>query len=264
MTIMALNPQKMHSTADATELEWLGAGPMVSGARHVVLLSGGQDSATCLRLAILVAGSENHVTAVSFRYGQRHQVELDAAARFASMMGVRQVTLTIEALAELGGSRLLQGGDVAAAALGRPNRQQVDDLPNTWVPHRNSVFLSLAAALASQVAARYLWIGCSQVDFSGYPDCREAFLERKQAEINASESSSHSLDRQIVAPLLFASKADTFSLADKMHILHLIIKETRTCYHGSTTMNPWGRGCGLCAACELRSKGWNEYADRTR
>lgn len=260
MAIMALRPRR----SGGLSCEWLGAVPASPGARHVVLLSGGQDSATCLRLAALTAGHAEHVTAVSFSYGQRHHEELQAASLIAREMQVRHVVLGVEALGQLGGSALLGEEVIAPEVLGKPNPAQTDSLPNTWVPHRNSVFLSLAAAVASRVAARYLWIGCSQVDFSGYPDCREGFLERKQSEINASESSPDSLDRQIVAPLLFLSKADTFDLANQTAILPLIIAHTRTCYNGDTRKNAWGLGCGLCAACVLRRNGWLEYVSRSK
>ncbi|MDZ7643471.1 MAG: 7-cyano-7-deazaguanine synthase QueC [Woeseiaceae bacterium] len=203
----------------------------------VVVLSGGQDSTTCLYWAL---NRFAEVVAVTFDYGQRHRIELDAARRVAAAAGIEQTELPLDTLAALGGNALTDRGiDV-------PRSGASGDLPSTFVPGRNLLFLTLAAAWAWQRDIRHLVTGVAQTDYSGYPDCREETMVALQRALCLG------LERDIVVhtPLMHRSKKETVLLARDEGALPAMAL-THTCYEG--TRPP----CGTCAACVLRARGFD-------
>jgi 7-cyano-7-deazaguanine synthase len=205
----------------------------------LVLLSGGQDSTTCLHWAIDSFGVEN-VSAVSFDYGQRHRIELECAERVASDAGVPLACLPIDTFAALGGDALTD--DSVAVPV-----DEEEGLPSTFVPGRNLIFLTFAAAYAYQRSIEHLVTGVAQTDYSGYPDCRESTIDALQEAIRLGMES----ELQIHTPLMFLSKRETVELARDLGALDAMAL-THTCYNG---MRP---PCGECAACKLRAKGFAE------
>lgn len=222
----------------------------------LVLLSGGQDSATCLAWAL------NHfarVETVGFDYGQRHDVEMAARLRVRAGMAT-----ALPGLADrLGPDHVvdLSGyGAVADSALTTDRAIEMDarGLPTTFVPGRNLVFLSVAAALADRRGITTLVGGMCETDYSGYPDCRRATIDAMQSAL------ALGLDRPLVieTPLMALTKAETWALADRIGgeaLVRLVVEESHTCYRGDRTPHAWGAGCGTCPACELRAAGWREW-----
>jgi 7-cyano-7-deazaguanine synthase len=206
--------------------------------RAVVLLSGGQDSATCLRWA---QQRFSTVEAVTIDYGQRHRVELDAAATIARLSGVSQRVIPCDSFAALGGNALTGPEAVASAPRADTN------LPNTFVPGRNLVFLTLAAAYAYQRGISELVTGVCQTDYSGYPDCRATTMLALQAALRAGMDAPFTIH----TPLMELSKADTVRLMRDLGGLDLYA-HTHTCYNGRRPP------CGECPACQLRAKGFAE------
>jgi 7-cyano-7-deazaguanine synthase len=214
---------------------------MTSAAKALVLLSGGQDSTTCLYWAIDRFGHAN-VSAVSFDYGQRHRIELDCAAAIAEQAGVAHRCLPIDTFTALGGDALTDAGIAV-----KPDVDDSTGLPNTFVPGRNLIFLTYAAALAWQLGIANLVTGVAQTDYSGYPDCRAETLEALQQALRLGMES----DVEIHAPLMHLSKKQTVELARDLGGLEAMAL-THTCYNG--TRPP----CGECPACVLRAKGFAE------
>ncbi|MCH9693027.1 MAG: 7-cyano-7-deazaguanine synthase QueC [Gammaproteobacteria bacterium] len=207
----------------------------------LVVFSGGQDSTTCLYWAIDRFGDGN-VSCVTFDYGQRHRVELQCARSIAEFASVPQVELPIDTFAALGGDSLTDPGiDVAAQSDGEAG------LPNTFVPGRNLIFLTFAAALAYQRGVGNIVTGVAETDYSGYPDCREQTLQKLQRTLQLGMES----DVRIHAPLMHLSKKQTVELARDLGAMPAMAM-THTCYNG---LRP---PCGSCAACELRAKGFTE------
>jgi 7-cyano-7-deazaguanine synthase len=209
--------------------------------RALVLLSGGQDSTTCLWWALDRFGSEN-VQAISFDYGQRHRVELESAVAVAALAGVPQVCLPIDTFAALGGDALTD----AALEVGE-HTDSGDGLPNTFVPGRNLVFLTYAAAWAWRRRIRNLVTGVAQTDYSGYPDCRAATLAALEEALRLGMET----DIEIHAPLMYLSKRETVELAAALGALDAMAL-THTCYNASRPP------CGKCPACRLRARGFAE------
>ena len=207
----------------------------------LVVLSGGQDSTTCLYWALDRFGA-GHVAAVTFDYGQRHRIELACAARVAARADVPHAVLPIDTFAALGGNALTDPG--IAVQAGVDARTQ---LPNTFVPGRNLIFLTFAAALAYQRGIHHLVAGVAQTDYSGYPDCRQATLQALEQTLRLG------LDYEITlhTPLMFKSKAETVLLARDLGALPALA-DTHTCYHGRQPP------CGECPACVLRARGFAE------
>ena len=211
--------------------------------KALVVLSGGQDSTTCLYWALREFGAAN-VEAVTFDYGQRHRVELDCARKIAQLAGVRQTVLPIDTFAAIGGNALTD--DSIAPEEGA--RDDADTaLPNTFVPGRNLVFLSFAAALAYTRGIEHVVTGVAQTDYSGYPDCRENTLKALELALRLGMDSRVTLH----APLMFMSKADTVRLAQDVGAMDAMAW-SHTCYNGDVPP------CGRCASCELRAKGFAE------
>lgn len=207
----------------------------------LVVLSGGQDSTTCLYWALDRFGA-GQVAAVTFDYGQRHRIELACAARIAARAGVAHTVLPIDTFAALGGNALT---DLAITV--QPGVDARTRLPNTFVPGRNLIFLTFAAALAYQRGIHHLVAGVAQTDYSGYPDCRQATLQALEQTLRLG------LDYEITlhTPLMFKSKAETVFLARDLGALPALA-DTHTCYHGQQPP------CGECPACLLRARGFAE------
>ncbi|HEU5163426.1 MAG TPA: 7-cyano-7-deazaguanine synthase QueC [Thermoanaerobaculia bacterium] len=217
----------------------------------VVLLSGGLDSATVLAFA---RAEGREVSAVSFDYGQRHRAELAAGVRVAASLGVaRHVTVPLD-LRAFGGSALTDDIDVPKDALGR------DDVPVTYVPARNTVFLALAVAYAEARGAEEIWIGVNAVDFSGYPDCRPEFLDAfRRVILTGTRSGVDRGEPRVIAPLLEMSKAEIIRKGTALGVDYSL---TLSCYDPDDE----GRACGHCDSCLLRKEGFAAagVADPTR
>jgi len=208
----------------------------------LVVLSGGQDSTTCLYWAIDRFGDGN-VSAVTFDYGQRHRIELACAADVARTASVEHVVLPIDTFAALGGDALsdpaVEVDDYAGDDAERP--------PNTFVPGRNVVFLTFAAALAWRRGIDQLVTGVAQTDYSGYPDCRAETIASLERTLRLAMES----DVVIHTPLMFLSKKETVELAVEVGALDAMAL-THTCYRGQRPP------CGSCPACVLRARGFTE------
>jgi 7-cyano-7-deazaguanine synthase len=225
--------------------------------RAIVLFSGGQDSTTCLAWAL---GRYRRVETVGFDYGQRHAIELEvrphvlAALRagfpqWSERLGTDH-RVTMRELAQLSDTALTQAAEIRMSAQG---------LPNTFVPGRNLLFFTYAAAIAYRRDIPVLVGGMCETDYSGYPDCRDDTLKAMQIAL------SLGMDRRftIEAPLMWLSKAQTWALADELGgdaLVDLIRRETHSCYLGERApLHDWGAGCGHCPACQLRAAGWAQW-----
>lgn len=213
----------------------------------VVLLSGGLDSATCLAIARR-DGFEPH--AISFRYGQRHNYELQCAQAVAAQLGVAKHIVVDIDLAQFGGSALTSPIDVPK----HESADQIgDQIPVTYVPARNTVFLSLALAWAETLDARDLFIGVNALDYSGYPDCRPAFIEQFQKLANLATKVGVESDGcaiQIHAPLIDMTKAQIIATGLELNVDYSL---TQSCYDPQQNLS-----CGRCDACLLRLKGFRD------
>ena len=216
--------------------------------RHaVVLLSGGVDSAT----ALAVAATENWVChALSFRYGQRHEVELQAARRVAESMGVSDHRIMDLPLGEFGGSSLTDPSmDVPKE---RSEQERETEIPTTYVPARNTIFLSFALALAEVTESDVIFIGVNSVDYSGYPDCRPEYIDAwRQVATLATRRGVEGRGPAILAPLIRMSKAGIIRLGDRLGVDYSL---TVSCYDPDEE----GRACGHCDSCLLRRAGFRD------
>lgn len=228
--------------------------------RHaLVLFSGGQDSATCLAWAL---GRFDRVETVGFDYGQRHAIEMscrqvlrerlvEVCEAWRERLGPDHL-LEVGALRVIGGTAMIEEVEIAA---------RDDGLPNTFVPGRNVVFLTLAGALAYRRGLRHLVTGVCETDYSGYPDCRDDTIKALQAALNLGMAT-----RLVIhTPLMWVDKAGTWSMAENLGgdaLVELIRWDSHSCYTGDRTHRwEWGYGCGSCPACGLRSEGWRSYSD---
>ena len=209
----------------------------MSDSSALVVLSGGQDSTTCLFWALQ---NFRNVRAVTFDYGQRHRIELEAAAKVAELAGVPQTVLPINTFNALGGNALTGDSEVAGSLTD-------GELPNTFVPGRNLIFLTFAAAHAYQHCIRDLVAGVCQMDYSGYPDCRQNTMDALQVTINLGMESR----MRIHTPLMWLTKAESVRLAEEVGALEAL-SWSHTCYNGEFPP------CGHCPACDLRAKGFAE------
>jgi len=223
----------------------------------LVLFSGGQDSATCLAWALERFG---RVETVGFDYGQRHRVELDVRPGILDAMRRRFP----EWAGRLGDDHVLDLsvlGQVSDTALTRDVEIAMQDngLPNTFVPGRNLVFVTFAAALAYRRGLRHLVVGVCETDYSGYPDCRDDTMKAMQLALNLGMETRFVLH----TPLMWIDKAETWRLAESLGgaaLVDLIRDETHSCYRGDRSRShDWGRGCGECPACHLRAEGWRRF-----
>lgn len=223
----------------------------------LVLFSGGQDSTTCLAWSL---AHFDHVETVGFDYGQRHAVELDCRQRIRSRidqdfhdwsgrLGVDHV-LDLRVLHDLGETAMTHETEITLSA---------SNLPTTFVPGRNILFLAAAAALAYRRDIEDVIGGMCETDYSGYPDCRDETIKAVETALALGLDSKITLH----TPLMWLNKADTWRLAHELgghDLVDLIIEDTHTCYVGDrTTQRAWGYGCGICPACELRAKGYFSF-----
>ncbi|HSF96590.1 MAG TPA: 7-cyano-7-deazaguanine synthase QueC [Thermohalobaculum sp.] len=226
--------------------------------RALVLFSGGQDSATCLAWACDRFGA---VETLGFTYGQRHGVEMDQRPVFldgfrgafpdrAARLGADTV-LDIATLGQVSETALTRDAEIVMTEAG---------LPSTFVPGRNLIFLAFAAALAYRRGIRHIVTGVCETDYSGYPDCRDDTIKAMQVALNLGMDSRFVLH----TPLMWIDKAGTWAMAEELGgeaLVRLIRDETHSCYMGDRSQrHDWGFGCGTCPACELRAKGWGEFA----
>lgn len=220
-----------------------------NGYHAVTLFSGGQDSTTCLYWA---KKHFNKVSAIGFFYGQNHSVELEQAQKICDREGITLKIVDIAEIMKLSKSALTEkGGDV--------NVVREDGLPASYVPNRNQIFLTLAHSYAQLIEADSLVTGVCQTDFSGYPDCRQVFINKLEEALEYGSNKNIG----IWTPLMFINKAETFKLAKDLGVLDVIINDTMTCYNGDTTPHYWGMGCSECPSCKLRQKGFDEFLELT-
>ena len=210
--------------------------------KAVVVFSGGQDSTTCLVQALK---EYDEVYAITFDYGQRHRLEIDVAQQLAIQLGVKaHKVMDVGLLNELAISSLTRDEIPVTHEL------QQNGLPNSFVPGRNILFLTLAGIYAYQIGAQSVITGVCETDFSGYPDCRDEFVKA----MNSALVKGMDMSLEIKTPLMWLNKAETWALADQLGSLELVRKNTLTCYNGII-----GSGCGNCPACELRKLGLSDY-----
>jgi 7-cyano-7-deazaguanine synthase len=227
--------------------------------KALVLFSGGQDSATCLAWAL---DRFDHVETVGFDYGQRHRAELDVrmdvrdavaatVPGIAGRLGIDHM-VDLGVLGEISDTALTSEAEIAMRA---------DGLPNTFVPGRNLIFLTFAAALAYRRGVKHIVTGVCETDYSGYPDCRDDTIKAMQVALNLGMESRFVLE----TPLMWLTKAGTWTMAERLggpNLVEEIRDRTLSCYMGDVaTRHDWGMGCGNCPACDLRSRGYSEYRD---
>ncbi len=212
--------------------------------KAVVVFSGGQDSTTCLVQALK---EFDEVHAITFDYGQRHKLEIEVALQLAKQLGVTaHKVMDVSLLNELAISSLTRD-DIPVS-----HELQANGLPNSFVPGRNILFLTLAGIYAYQIGATTVITGVCETDFSGYPDCRDEFVKA----MNQALAKGMDLPLMIRTPLMWLNKAETWALADQLGALDLVRHQTLTCYNGLI-----GDGCGECPACGLRQAGLKAYLD---
>lgn len=229
-----------------------------SNETALVLFSGGQDSATCLAWALARFA---RVELLGFDYGQRHAIELECRARLIEGMAAIKPewadkigdshTLSIPTLKDISDTALTSDVAIAMGA---------DGLPNTFVPGRNLVFLTFAGALAYRRGITHIIGGMCETDYSGYPDCRDDTIKALQNALSLGMARPFTLH----TPLMWLDKADTWRLARDLGgtaLVDLICAESHTCYLGERgEKHAWGYGCGVCPACALRARGWQQFA----
>ncbi|EKH7762606.1 7-cyano-7-deazaguanine synthase QueC [Staphylococcus pseudintermedius] len=217
---------------------------VLNNEKALVVFSGGQDSTTCLFYA---KKHFKEVELVTFEYGQRHAKEIEVAKEIAEDQGLKHHVLDMALLSQLT-PNALTSHDMTI--------DNHNDVPNTFVPARNLLFLSFAGALAYQIGAKHLITGVCETDFSGYPDCRDSFIKSMNVTLNLA------MDRDFVihTPLMWLNKKETWALSDDLGVLDYVRDRTLTCYNGIIA-----EGCGECPACQLRQRGLNQYlAERGR
>jgi 7-cyano-7-deazaguanine synthase len=234
---------------------------MTTSGHAMVLFSGGQDSTTCLAWAL---DRFRHVETVGFDYGQRHRIEMECRQlvrrrikelfpQWSSRLGDDQV-LSIPVLSEISDTALTSEAAITLLETG---------LPSTFVPGRNLLFLTLAAAVAYRRGIRCLVGGMCDTDFSGYPDCRRETVDAMAQTLTLGMATPFVIE----TPLMRLTKADTWKLAEDLGgsgFVELVVNGTHTCYLGQrATLREWGYGCGACPACEIRARGYKEWKGST-
>lgn len=211
----------------------------------LVVFSGGQDSTTCLYWA---KTRFERVVALSFTYGQKHVLEVEMARQLAAEAGVEWSVMDVPFV---GG--LSSGCSLTDSSLTIEEEKPADACPTTFVPGRNMFFLSIAAIFARERGIYDLVTGVSQTDFSGYPDCRDAFVKSLNVTLNLATDEEF----RIHTPLMWLDKAETWALADRLGVMDIVRYKTLTCYNGIV-----GDGCGHCPACQLRRRGLEKYLSK--
>lgn len=210
--------------------------------KALVIFSGGQDSTTCLIQAINRYGVEN-VETISFNYGQRHAIELEKAKFIAEDLGVLHTIIDTSVIKQTTHNALIDSTMAVEFA------KDSQSYPNTFVDGRNALFLLLAGCYAKSRGIKDIITGVCETDFSGYPDCRDVFIKSMNVTMNLAMDYAFN----IITPLMYLTKAETWALADELGCLDYIRRYTHTCYNGVE------KGCGECPSCVLREKGLNEY-----
>lgn len=214
---------------------------LTANEKVLVIFSGGQDSTICLLQAIKDYQREN-VEVISFNYGQRHKIELEKAAWIAKDLGITQTVIDTTLLQQTTTNALMDENiDI--------RQEENKPYPNTFVDGRNALFLLLAGIYGKQHQIKHLITGVCETDFSGYPDCRDIFIK----SMNVSMNLAMDYPFQIHTPLMYATKAHVWELADQLGALEYVNEYTHTCYEGVE------HGCGRCPSCQLREKGLQEY-----
>ena len=222
----------------------------LSNEKALVLVSGGQDSTTCLYWALK---KFKKVFAVTFDYGQKHSIETKIAQDICELNGVPFKRIDITFMKNLVVSNLFEGGgDVDV------EHKLNKNVPASYVPYRNMIFLTLAAAWGSSIGVRHLVTGVCETDYSGYADCRDVFVKSLQVSLNLA-TDSKDMENIIHTPLMWLTKADEFKMAEELGCLDVVLEKTLTCYNGITDMNDFGMGCGECKSCKLRQEGYHQY-----
>ncbi len=227
-------------------------------SRALVLFSGGQDSTTCLALAL---SKYAHVETVAFDYGQRHHVELQARLQVLANLKT-QFPPWADKMGEDHLLDLSVLGQVSETSLTRDMAFKMEEggLPNTFVPGRNLLFLTLAAALAYRRDLEVIVTGVCETDFSGYPDCRDDTMKAMQLALSLGMDKRYLIE----TPLMWIDKAQTWQLAQQLGgqpLVDLIVEDTHTCYLGDRVhRHAWGYGCGECPACVLRARGFERFS----
>lgn len=216
--------------------------------KALVVLSGGQDSTTCLYWAYESFGKEN-VSAVGFDYGQRHKKELECAADICRAEGTAYEVIPTPIINQLSANALTRD-DIEV-----DEKKPEGTPPNTFVEGRNLLFLSYAAIYAKTHGITDIVTGVCETDFSGYPDCRDIFVKSLNVTVNLAMD----YDFVIHTPLMWLDKAQTWELADKLGVMDIVYNKTLTCYNGIP-----GEGCGHCPACSLRKRGYDNYMEKKR
>ena len=217
--------------------------------KALVVFSGGQDSTTCLLWA---KKNFHQVETLNFFYGQRHSVERSCAKKIAALLEVPYHEVDLSFASALSKNSLTTVEDIELNGTFK-------NLPSTFVIGRNALFLTVAAAWGLGKGFEDYVFGACQVDYSGYPDCRENFIRSQAQTLSLATDSAV----KIHTPLMNLTKADTFALAESLGGLSLILDETHTCYLGERTQkHAWGFGCGTCPACELRRRGFDDFKQR--
>ncbi len=225
----------------------------------LVLFSGGQDSAVCLAWAL---ARFDRVETIGFDYGQRHRVELEVRKTYLARLADayepavtrlgRDHLLDLSVLGAISDTAMTAETEIAFNATG---------LPNTFVPGRNLLFLTFAAAVAYRRGIKHLVTGVCETDYSGYPDCRDDTIKALQVAVNLGMESRFVID----TPLMWIDKAATWAMAHDLGgqpLVDLIVEDTHTCYLGDRSQrHPWGYGCGTCPACDLRSAGHRKWVE---
>jgi len=214
--------------------------------KAVVVLSGGQDSATCLALAVRKYGADR-VAAITFEYGQRHSLETKYAKRLVKRFGI-----VLHKVIKMDFYRHLTSNALMSKDAPIEKRKGAS-CPTTVVEGRNAFFLLAAAVWAKEIGATEIYTGVSEADYSGYPDCRAAFIRSQQKTIRLALE----WPVKIATPFMHMSKSDEWALAERLGILNVIENETLTCYNGIP-----GAGCRKCPACKLRNRGYSEFKSR--
>ncbi len=214
----------------------------------LIIFSGGQDSATSLYWA---KDRFERVEALTFEYGQVHSIEIESAVKICRDLSVPQKIISLDMLSQLNANALTD------KSIEAKNDGGFGGLPSTFVPGRNALFLTLATAYAVPRGMLNLVMGVCQTDYSGYPDCREEFILSMEKSLGLALG----VKIKIHTPLMHLTKAQTFSLAEELGCLDVVIRDTHTCYKGDRgILHRWGFGCGECPACELRKRGYEEFS----
>lgn len=214
--------------------------------RALVVFSGGQDSTTCLYWALK---NFRQVHTITFGYGQNHSAEVECARRIAMREGVPFHYMDVSFISGLSSNALTD------KSIKMDSESPEGGFPNTFVPGRNLFFISIAAVYAREHGIGNIITGVSQTDFSGYPDCRDSFIKSLNVTINL--AMDEELD--IITPLMWKDKAQTWKMADELGVLDIIRNETLTCYNGII-----GDGCGECPSCKLRKRGLELYLEEKK